>query len=244
MTPQILLDVDVRALAVRVRMNDVLVLDSETGQPERAAMRLGGWAIPGGNRLTIQWRPPRPGFTGGERKLVARVRRTAGETETELGLLEWSAADPPLGEKSFGLAFEPPDRWRWIEAEVFSELPGSERSAILALLGRVREALATRDSDWLVTAQTLQLSEQARAVGTAPPQMIASYRSFLSERLPGNVVDPIEPNTLRLELMGGGRIVRVSSTDDSPAVMSRSAEGVFAMTPYLAKIGGAWAIVR
>ena len=41
MTPQILLDVDVRALAVRVRMNDVLVLDSETGQPERAAMRLG-----------------------------------------------------------------------------------------------------------------------------------------------------------------------------------------------------------
>ena len=241
-TPQLLLSMRISGISVHVLFNGIVVQQFDQVEPVRSATRLSGWIIGRSNSLEIRWKPQLVP-NGRDRKLAMRVQRVTGDQDVEAAQFDLPAQGPPAGSQTFMMAFEPIEAWSWLRAQAFPSLPPQERSAIVAVLEQIGAAMVRGDAQALIAAQTVQISEQARASGSSSVAALDGYREFLGERLP-MIVDPIDQRNLEFELMGDGRIVLVRSQGGHPAIFGRGSAGILAMSPYMAKIGGLWQIVR
>ena len=171
------------------------------------------------------------------------MREAGPGAERTLFEFAWTPASAPTGKTSGMFPAVPVHAWAWLQAQRLTTLGDGDRAAILALLHQVGAAIERGDHDWLIAHQTMQISEQAMAAGANPSELLHEYATFLAER-GAMTVDPINPALIKMELMGGGRVVQVTRKDGRPPLFARGANGIFAMMPYLAKIAGAWQIVR
>ena len=248
--PQLILDVEVTGLFATIRFNDIAV--SRQGGHARVsyAAILGGWAMRGANMLSVSWEPLRgslrPPDPPPPPRLTVRLRRTVGETETELAHFERPAGPAAPGTFQHTISFEPPMVWSWTGADQLASLSPPDRDGIVAFLRQIHAALLAGDHARLRQAQTVAIGEQAIAAGVAAQTALDSYETFLTERMRGGGwrVAPFDPARLTFELMGQGRVVHVTGPGGEPFLVTHSHEGFFALDPYLSTFGGQWRLVR
>jgi hypothetical protein len=252
--PNHLLEASASALAFDVSLGDIVVLEGNGVGAVSRASKVNGWVVSGDNKLEVRiWRPAKP--PPGEPRFSMRLRRvllgasTAGDTV--LAQYEWSATTSPLSpapasvfSTTVQLAAVAP--WSWTRADVVAPLTPADQQAVVDLLQRLRSALASKSISDVVTLQTTQVREQATAVGNDPNETLLRYREFLQGRMadPSWSVLPLKDADVRIRTMAAGRVHHVTRPDGSPPIRCTSAEDEFAVTPFVARIGGHWTIVR
>ena len=256
-TPLIILDLEITGLAAELLFNGVAVHRSATRETVRSGIRLNGWVQSGANSLQVRLATPPPTATAGDAPEPAfelRLRRalpgTPDEADQTLAQYLWTPAQPigPTLTAVFSTSVElaAVQVWNWLRGYAFTAVVGADRDAVVAHLRRLRDALAERRINDVVALQAVQVGEQAIAVGAPPGDMQGRYAAFLRDRmgLADWRVAPLDAAGLRIELMADGRVLHVTAADGGPPIVTDSAEGRFAIDPYLSKIDGVWTIVR
>ncbi len=254
--PLIILDIEATGLAAEVLFNGVAVHRSASPDTVTSGARLNGWVRSGPNPLSVRLAlppppggevPPRPVF---HLRLRRAVRGAPDEADQTLAEYRWTPAQPlapaPLQVYAATPVIEAVQPWSWTRGYAFTSLGGADRAAIAGLLSRLRDALVERRVDAVVDLQRVQIGEQALAVGASAADMLDRYAAFLRERMgPADWrVAPFDAGGFQTELAVDGRVVHVTAADGNPPIATDSAEGRFAIDPYLSKIDGVWTIVR
>lgn len=257
--PLVILDLEVTALSAEVLVNGVAISRSEQTETLSRSAKINGWILNGANALSVRLGlPPAPdgGEDGPEPGFELRLRRAlpggADEADDVLVEFTWQAAGQPLApgvlrpvlERTLQLTAA--QAWSWTRGYAFTSLTAQDREGIAQHLARLRQALADRRIDEVVRLQSVQVGEQAIALGQPADAFLAGYRDFLGERM-GSAdwrVAPLDAARLRIEGMADGRIQHVTDADGGPPIVSSAGESRFAIDPYLSKIDGAWTIVR
>lgn len=257
--PLVILDLEVTALAAEVLFNGVAISRSQQARTLNRSAKINGWTLNGANTLSVRLglpTAPRDAEDGPEPAFELRLRRAlpggADEADDVLVDFTWQAAAQPLApgvlrpvlERTLQLTAAQP--WSWTRGYAFTTLTPQDRDGIVQHLMRLQRALADRQIDEVVRLQSVQVGEQATALGQPADAFLASYRDFLGERM-GSAdwrVAPLDAARLRIEGMADGRIQHVTDADGGPPLVSSAGESRFAIDPYLSKIDGAWTIVR
>ena len=257
--PLVILDIDVTALSAEVLLNGVVVSESSQLDTLSRSAKINAWAVSGANSLLVRLArlptvareddAPEPAFE-------VRVRRAmpggADADDELLASYVWQTSAQPLAGPARQQVFEAtlrleaPMAWTWTRGYAFTTLTPADRGGVADVLNRLRLALADRDVETVVRLQTVQVGEQAVALGQSPGAFIDGYRSFLAERMssPDWRVAPFLPAGLQINGMADGRIQHVAGGDGGPPIITSAGESRFAIDPYLSKIDGVWTIVR
>jgi hypothetical protein len=134
-------------------------------------------------------------------------------------------------------------RWAWQDATPYSP---EDRPAILALLGRLHAALHGRDKQAVLGMVSLKLHEMARAVGASEAQWVDAQRTTLEAGFaaPDWGMMPLDPASIVLVPIVGGRLVEVVRADGRPPLFGTGEQGGLPLELTVSKIGGTWQVVR
>ncbi|SFR78501.1 hypothetical protein [Sphingomonas jatrophae] len=241
---QLIVDADVAGLQARLVFNDAWEEIVDGAERTRFAARLGSWAQPGPNRLVVQWRPLAAPSAAPPVLMVQLRKATPAASET-LARFERTAEAPTTGATQLDIAFEPVQHWAWLDAERRAALTPDDRAEITALMRRLYDALVARSVPALTDLLRHSISEQAVAHGGTPEDMIADFEESMGERMDERwQVRPVDPNALAMTPKGEGRLVHVTGAGGAPALAAMSGRGPWFLSPYVARIGGVWQIVR
>jgi hypothetical protein len=255
-TPLIILDLEITGLAAEVLFNGVAVHRSADRETVSSGSRLNGWVQSGANSLQVRLATPPPAAAGDtpEPTFALRLRRATPGTDDEadqtLAQYRWTPAQPigPALTAVFATSVElaAVQPWTWLRGYAFTGVGPGDRDAVISHLRRLRDALAERRIDDVVALQRVQVGEQAIAVGSPPGDMLGRYAAFLGDRMgsPDWRVAPLDGAGLRIELMAEGRVLHVTAADGGPPIVTDSADGRFAIDPYLSRIDSVWTVVR
>lgn len=267
--PQIILDINgAGPILARVELNGIFLAQNDFSTPERRALRINSWVVDGVNTLQVRLvaaHPPpvlaAPGVeavapspvTGTfELKLRRVLAEQAPEDEQILADYTWSPAAQPLVGRTPIMAFSKeiklasPFAWLWTTATRVSELSAGDKRDISALIQELHNALTAKAIPDLLRLQSIQVQEQAVAIGEDGQQMLDKYAEFLQERMAQEdwQVMPIDWEQLRPVRMASGRVYRVDGAHGEPPIVTNAGGSVFALQPYIAKIEQRWLIVR
>lgn len=227
-----------------VLLNDIPVWDAQ--ENTSGMSQINPWLVAGQNRLLV--RVARRGNC--PRCEVRLCRGREGELPGDLASVALGD-DLPAGEPAvvWEHPFTPeqaPGPWSWERARP-TALP-ADRAAIVALVGRIHEALARRDIDAVHAAQRLSFDENARAMGYDPAKierMRQRTNAQMKDYLAASRIHPFDPSSLQLRAMAGGRLVRVTEAGGKgPIGGAGPDDGAFALTMDVSCIDGDWAIAR
>lgn len=142
-------------------------------------------------------------------------------------------------------------RWAWFDAEVV-DLSEAVYAEVYDLLVPVREALAAGDPEpWFELAR-IRYDERALCAGQEADGLRQTTRTTIrGMQAEGSwALEELTPDGLMLYPRGEGRLIQVCHIDKwlrpRPALRTTGTSklGIFALPCYLAKIDGAWRIVR
>ena len=162
---------------------------------------------------------------------------------------QWSPADQPLLGRTPIMALSQEVKlasaftWLWTTATPVAQVSSGDQRDIAGL---VHTALTSRAIPDLLRLQSIQVQEQALAIGEDGQKMLQKYAEFLQERMGQSdwQVAPIDWEHLRPVRMAGGRVYRIDRADGEPPISTSAGGSVFAIQPYLAKIDHRRLIVR
>ncbi len=273
--PYIILDTDGSGLAAKVAFNGIVLTDASLVPPVRHSNRLNGWVVQGRNLLRVTLRaipqpeeqpkpaqtrsdgpaPPERSANGPHFSLRLRSVMPGEDTGSDSVLAEyrWDSAALPLvlGQPDVialerGLTLDAPGPWLWTQAAAMPRLQAADLNAVADLLAELRDALANKSIADVLRLQSVQLREQAIAIGDDPVALNQRYREFLTGRmaLPDWNVAPFERRALTATAMADGRVQRIADAAGQPLIVATCEAGVFAILPFVAKNSGEWRIVR
>ncbi len=260
-TRKLLLNVESAQLLSRVIFNGIVLADDMVKESLSRAFVLNGWAVNGENDLSLglallpATRGTTPIPSSGPRfalTLKAAWPDSQSSDETILTHFTWDSGTMPLlpgqGREVLkkSVSWDAPIAWSWTKATPVAALSSDDKDAIVALLSRVHSALQERDIASLQKLQSLQISEQALALGESPAEFLGSYASFLQQRSAAKdwSVLPLNSKSLNFLPMASGLTHRVRDASGQPPIVCTGSEGGFAIEPFVSKINGQWVIVR
>jgi hypothetical protein len=243
-------------IQLEVWLNGVLLVNADATGGFAWTSKVDGWVAPTGNVIEV-WLAAAPLRTAGVR--TPRFKLTLSKTymgastaaDANIAQYEWRASEQPLGQNltrvfAAAVTMAPPGIWRWLGAEVLTDMSPSHRGAIADLLEELANALRSRDVARVVALQTLQLQEMALAMGQNGQGMLVRYGEFLRERMAAADwrVEATAPAELVMATMAGGRIWHVAAPHARPPLRCYANDSLFAPDPYFARLAGRWTIVR
>lgn len=265
--PQIILDIaGAGPILARVELNGIFLAQNDFSTPESRSMRINSWVVDGVNNLqvrlvAVKLAPaleapevvaPAP-VTG---KFQIKLRRVLADQPSEdeeiLADYTWSPTEQPLVGRTPIMAFSKeiklasPFTWLWTTATRVSELSPGDRRDISTLIQELHHALTAKAIPDLLRLQSIQVQEQAVAMGEDGQKMLDKYAAFLQERMGQEdwQVVPIDWDQLRPVRMASGRVYRVDGVHGEPPITTSAGGSIFAIQPYIAKIEQRWLIVR
>ncbi len=261
---QLILETEGAGLSAQVLFNGVVLSQEDMSVHHARAARLNAWVVSGQNTLSVRLAPlpPSPARSGGGATppqappspgFSLRLRQVGpGEVERQLLEYAWDAASQPLPPTggvevlNHSLTLEAVAVWAWTRATPIPQLGQGDTQAIGALLAALHGALASRAISDVVKLQSVQVGEQAVAVGEDPRVFLQRYGEFLQERMasPDWTVLPVAWEGLRAIAMAAGRLYHVTDAQGRPPLVAKSGGSTFAVDPYVARIGGVWTICR
>ncbi|MCX8063177.1 MAG: hypothetical protein N3D16_11405 [Anaerolineales bacterium] len=265
--PQLILDINGSGpILARVEFNDIHLAQDHFMTPLRRTLRINGWSLNGTNRLQVRLvsAPPSsesepPIFPTVSPPLAARfsvqLRETLPNTaDTDRILIDyrWSPTEQPLTDRTPIIALSQDIQltcafaWLWTSATPVAQLSTSDQREIAGLLQAIHTALTNRAIADLLRLQSIQVQEQASAIGEDGQKMLQKYAEFLQERMEHAdwQVMPIDWENLRPIRMAGGRVYRIDSTQGNPPLLTNAGGSTFAIQPYFSKIRNRWLLIR
>jgi hypothetical protein len=260
-TRKLLLNIESARLLSRVVFNGIVLADDAVTDSLSRAFVLNAWAVNGVNDISVGL-ALLPRTLGAAPKSSAEPRfaltlksawpDSSASDETVLANFSWEASSVPLvagqGKEVLkqGVPWDAPIAWSWTKATPVAYLSSDDKESIAALLNRVRAALQERDIASLQKLQTLQISEQALALGESPAEFLGSYANFLQERTAAKdwTALPVNTAALRFLPMASGLLQLVRDKSGRPPIVCTGSAGGFAIEPFVSKINGQWVIVR
>jgi hypothetical protein len=258
---KLLLNIESAHVASRVVFNGIVLADDVVTDTLSRAFVLNGWAINGANELSLGLArlPVALGVlpkSAKEARFALTLKSAwpdgSASDETVLATYSFDGTTSPLaagqGKEVFAqrVPWEAPMAWSWTKASPLAALTLEDKEAIAALLNRVRSALQEKDIATLQRLQSVQVSEQAVALGESPTEFLASYASFLQQRTSAKdwTALPLNIAALNFTAMAAGRTHLVRDASRRPPIVCTGSEGGFAIEPFVSKIDGQWVIVR
>jgi|GEM_PF-5914688 len=238
---------DTFACRVRTTVNDCPVTATRGKRSLKAAYSVNGWLLQGDNFLKITIDPLEGQDALDGDKAFLRGKATVGDMTVpqdrreeveqftfELDLSQDTGAYPIVIEETLDVPTAFP-RWGWTRAPVLTVDDALRTQAARAVL-EVWDALQHRDLDRVLDLQRVRVREMSESMHQPIDERIADTRADL-ELLTGDATSrlrPLDADAYVYPLFGDGRIVRVDSAPDSPAIRYDFPETtVFAGIPML-----------
>lgn len=172
------------------------------------------------------------------------------DTPPPAASIEWEGVAAPLPERidrefSISVAF---GTWTWERATRFSAIDASLRYQAMDYLKFLHGLIATQQFDRFLDQSSLKLEEASdRAYAISSEQMKRSTLQMLqSHSQPPWVLDPLDPDTVDLRLVGSGRMIQCLRRDRSQVVQFRKPESraTFFLPLMIGRLGNAWVLLR
>ena len=249
------LDVQATEAVSFIGVNGVPVVADPRGRGARCVRPINEWLLPQGNQLTLSlsWPEAKPRQPG---KALVRAAVFLADPNSEfprplqtLAEFKWPLPDRPetypyQHRAAFRIPEVVPTRL-WSEAPKVEELAEKDRGAILKLVEGLRAALLAKDPQAAFGFLEYRYADDARANYKAFDRIrevvIQQYGWMMKNDLTSNHLDP---ESAAFELVGDGRLVRVTRQRLESAILLESAEQFFGIEVYAAKIRGVWTLVR
>jgi hypothetical protein len=209
------------------------------------------WLMPGENRFELEitqlppssaTRPwyrfslhglPGPGFAGDENKIYG---------------FDWPASD---GEAKtlkkvfvYQLTSAAPSQL-WSKAERISELSAEEKSGIEKLLKELTSALQRKDVKKASTLWRFRFEELGRMFGSEGAQAAHQQEEMMKEMLKRAKLSFVPPAQLQYTRVAGDKVVQVTGPHgEAPVRGTVGKDGKVNIPVFVAKLDGAWALVR
>lgn len=257
------LQVDSARLRAKVLINGFEVYTEVTGAQRTLATKVNPYVVEGDNRVTVLLAPAlddegKPLPRTGHFSLVLLVGEHGREPGPDALRLTWrwppAEVDMPLERDAFVPAWEgamsvsPRDafgRWSWQDAPA-TALTDADVDEITELVRLLHSAFANRDAEALRFVLQHKHEELARALDVPASEIEDGFREYLTELFadPDGSLDEFFPADLLLQPVQGGRAVQVTDLGGDPPIQGQwNGEG-FAFRMTLARVDGAWSIVR
>lgn len=243
-----------RMVAVRLDINDVPRCDRPGAVASSLSTILNPWIVPGPNtlRLSIDW-PEGVSYEAGRARvelcLEARPNSPGAAEVRVLAKREWPGsaeeAYPAAQLIAFDVAEAPPGRL-WPNAAPI-ELTPEAQSTIRQLVTRIHGALAARDVDRSAELLDFRTVDIGQSLHTPHAEARRGQRELLEELLAPDAVHelaPLDPETLELHPVAGGRLIWVTRPDRAAALAIDTPDGPLGMPLFVARINDQWTIVR
>lgn len=247
------LNADARMVAVRLELNDVPLWNRPGGGSDHLSAGINPWILPGLNslRIGVDW-PEGVSYQARAARLdvVLAAKPVHSDLATPHVLMraEWpdgKAEAYPAGElRTFTIAEAPPSRL-WQSAPVVELTPVVHRE-IRELIAGVQDALAARNVDRVTQwfdFRTIDIAEATySSVADARRGQREAFEQLLGDA--ANHVEPLYLDTIELHPVASGRVIWVTRADRAPLFRFPGPDGVQSIQAYVARIDGAWTIVR
>ena len=241
--------VESSGVAAQITLNGIPVETVEDSNLAAIAIPINRWMRPGKNRLHV---------TGSIDK-----RRNPYQSWLTAHLVR-QTRDDGLEEKVVAeVEFQPTERAEWMEkvetfvvdrsppTQLWAEtkpvtLDEPTRAAVALLAHELQTALAKKDVERAAALLDFKVVDIARSLYKSPDEARLEHRQHLESILKDAAfrLDAFNPEDFTLEVLGDGRLVRISR-HASPAVQARLSQGGrFVLSVYAAQIDGVWRIVR
>jgi len=218
----------------------------------RASVRLpvDWWLMPEGNELTVALSPLDDGEAAPRVEVAIRDAEERHGPSVTFG---WSLPEPAEFEPfRVAIPFVPlalPAVRLWEVAEPVEALDDRDLLAVRALAEGLLEAVAARRIDEVVARLDDRIAELALAVDRPVAWMREATREDLGRILLATdfVLRPVDLDALRLTPCGDGRVFHVESGEGMElvtAVTDDEDEAPPGMQVYVARVEGAWRVVR
>lgn len=256
-------------LAATVKMNDCTVFHTRVDAPRSEQYDLSPWvlAVPEAerrpttlgldNRLEVHLAELDPA-TEREGPPHFRLQLHKRDPGRDLSLLtvmagfRWTAAElqltgtAPLEAFSHTWLVRHEDsygRWSWQDAEPFTD---DDRAPIAELLQRAHQALATRSISRLHSLFEPRYADLAHASGRTAAELREEQEAFLTPYFDARDwrMRPLDPSSLTYQPDAGGRLVQVYDASGGPPLAGAGGGATCVHGVGVAKLDGAWHIVR
>ncbi|HTJ82825.1 MAG TPA: hypothetical protein VL400_13985 [Polyangiaceae bacterium] len=248
--PSYLLDCVAEQVLAEVRFNDVPVFRSAGKQTHSISVRLNPFALSSGNIVSVRlrsWDPPAPAP-----KFQASLYRMMAEDEiTPIAQLRFRPEMHRIEKDGFTEIFRHTSTFRddfgeWAFEKALPYDEARDRPALIEGVERLHASLAASDGEAFVEQSRLKLSEQARSLGKDPATEIERQRKWIGGllKLAKFQVEPLEPESLAIEGVAGGRLVMVRSPKGEPALRGTLDGEKFMFDIMMMREGERWVAAR
>lgn len=230
-----------------VRLNDMPLCTFNGEGASGSTSEAQGWLVAGTNRVDINIdKVPADGDE--ELALVSLHGLDAPgfpEDENQLWKVSLKRASTKPGALSY--TFELPEKQAppaelWKKAAVFTALTDADKDEVAKLAKALLTATQKGSVAELKKLFAFSMAERARVTYTDPKEMVGIIEKMAPEMrktfAKGKLAAPLE-----YQLVGGGRVVIVTSKGKAPIVVKEK-DGEASMPIHAAKIDGVWALVQ
>jgi hypothetical protein len=251
-------------LRADVMVNDCLAFRHAAPWPREAELKLTPWIVLGQNRIEVRVgemseaelaqipsggdQPSAPELVLGGH-IVARAVGECLSTNEVLGY-RWTEGESPPPGPSRATVF----RHRWLVDETFgpwaweTAIPFApkDRDDVIAAVAQLRTLLVRRDFATLEALLAVKTEELCRAYGLPHEATRREHMELFATAAEADdfELDTWRPESLQLELDARGRLVRVTTQEDRPALLGRANGRPFAYDLAFSNVDGAWLVVR
>jgi len=247
-------------LPLHVLVNDVTLKASDDARSSAMVAPLNSWLQAGTNHLRFRT-PPGATIAPEGRVECKVVRSRAGEIVSTgddsagkvIARFEWPGKDAaPAGaldklvELTLGAKDAPPcELWRRAEKLTLDD---ATRAGVLKVVGELQAAYRANDADRAFALQRFSGEDWCRCFGEDVEEFRrdgpAQVREMV-EALADGTVQAWDPARAQVALVGGGRVAQITVDGGPPIVVAdKKGKGRTTFKPYVAKIDGAFVIVR
>jgi hypothetical protein len=247
-------------LPLQVLVNDVTLKASDDQRSSAMTAPLNTWLQAGKNPLRFRT-PPGANIAPDAHIACKVVRSRAGEivstgddsAGTVVARFEWPAKGAePAGsvdatvDLTLAAKDAPPcELWRRAEKLVLDD---ATRSAVLKAVGELEAAYRAGDAARIYALQRFTGEDWCRCFGEDVEEFRrdgpAQVREMV-EALAGGTVQAWDPARAQVALVAGGRVAQITADGGPPIVVAdKKGKGRTTFKPYVAKIDGAFVIVR
>jgi hypothetical protein len=245
-------EAECEGLRAAVTINGGVVFHSYRAGPRGMGRRIEPWLREGRNELAMSLARLDEEVES-EHFLLSVYKSPADRTEPQpMDLFlryRWSANEAPLPSGDFATVFQHgfhvptcPGPWAWEEATPFAN---EDRGDVIEAVRALHRAMAAGQTELVMALLGIRTEELSRGLdldqGEAEGELAAYFESFF--RVESWSLAPLAPDLVALP-EADGRMVRVVDPSGAPPITGRTADEPFAFEVTLAKLDGAWLVVR
>lgn len=255
--PRYAMSVNTQGVGFRGGLNGVPIERDLDGEGLVTNAPLNAWIMPEENVFfaDLFW-PPRLPYAPGQARMAAMVFLCDPDAEYAkpgqvLAEFAWPLPDGPeeypyRHRQEIEETYPVPTQL-WGEAERIETLSAADRSAIVALVGRLREAFEAKDVDAAYDILRYRSHELARAEYHEDMDEIEGIDKEQMGWMLGQpelVASPWGEGTAAFEVVAQDHLVHVMRKDETPAFNLANERFTFDFEIYAARVGGEWIVAR